>query len=148
MSAKSVCLLSLLDPNGTDKAYQELKKWGRFQITAVVVSAPRESKECSSADIIIRLEVVEAGTQNVAFGNTTANTTLTGYGNTATATTTVHNPVVIPIRVRDTYLGVFEGGTETKPVMWYDAARGGSSNPKDCIKELRKRIEAQEKSAS
>lgn len=112
--------------NADDRAYDELKKWGRFRI----VEDPR------SADVILLVTArryvsgsYTSGTVSDS-GQVSANT----YSQTSGAT----------------YLTVVD--PQTGAALWSDGKRWGSlftgfrSATRSLIKELRKRIDAQEKS--
>ena len=115
-----------------DRAYDELKKWGRYTI----VSDPKE------ADLVLVLTSREDYVGSVR--TTNAQTTANVSGTHGTATTTA-TQTSVPITRGKTYVIVFNGKTGDK--LWSDGRNWGmfKSATRGLIKDLRKRIEKQEK---
>jgi hypothetical protein len=129
-----------------DQAYKELKSWGRFVV----------ADDQSKADLILVLTAKQTGetVSTIKLGNDTATTSsqVNGYGQyaTVTSTTKVNRAPEMPITSQTgiTTLQVFDHTTPEAPAIWaIEREWSASGSGKQCIKELKKRIEYQEKEA-
>lgn len=153
MKARTVLILNRTPvPEISDKAYQELKKWGRFTVV----------EKIEDADLVLALTAQQTGERTVVLqlGNDTiktdANATTYGnvatYGNnatytgntTGTATTTVSRAPRVPVTTYygETTMYIIDPKTPEAPPLW-SITRPWSSKgaTKVCIRELRKRVE-------
>jgi hypothetical protein len=115
-----------------DRAYDELKTWGRYTIVS----------EAKNADLVLVLtsRVDYVGSVQTTTAQTTANVS----GSRGTANTTA-TQTSIPITHGKTYVIVFNGKTGDK--VWSDGRNWGTfkSATHGLIKDLRQRVEKQEK---
>lgn len=111
--AKTVYVLNQTGaPEAADRAYKELRSWGRFVIV--------EKQE--DADLVLRLSVSDAKDAGVA---------LVPIGQWTWG---------VPIRVRFVTLSVFYKPKPDDEALWAITRSTGSGGTKACVKEFRKRF--------
>jgi len=115
-----------------DRAYDELKKWGRYSI----VSDPKE------ADLVLVITSREDYVGTIR--NTNAQTTANVYGTYGTATTS-STQSTRAVTSGKTFVIVFDGKKQEK--VWADGKSWGTfkSATRGLIKDLKKRVEKQDK---
>ncbi len=117
IASKTVFILNLTGaPEAADNAYKELTSWGRFALT----------EERDKADLVFVLTATSSDSGVVAMP----------LGNMVAA---------IPIQRGVTTLHIFDAKLPDSLTLWTISRSWGSGGTKACIKELRKRIQHQEK---
>lgn len=115
-----------------DRAYDELTKWGRYKVV----------QDRKYADIILLLSAREYHGGYVTTGNIYANQNNYGSGTTTTGTVTTRTQEITSGTTYITFIDASGGDS-----LWADAREWGRfrSATRGIIKDLRKRVEEQEK---